>query len=115
MRTSCAAQTIKQPLLMNTFLLQERWPAGDYPLQSTGGQGLAKWTQQDRAVGPGQDPVVWYCFGVTHIPRCALCCASPDEVSDVCEQRCNQVHNNRPATGSVLRGAHVLSCCVSAA
>ena len=52
------------------FWVQERWPAGDYPLQSTGGQGLAKWTQRDRPVGPGEDPVVWYCFGVTHIPRC---------------------------------------------
>ena len=24
----------------------ERWPAGDYPLQSQGGEGLGKWTRQ---------------------------------------------------------------------
>ena len=24
---------------------------------------------QNRDVGPGSDPVLWHCFGVTHIPR----------------------------------------------
>ena len=27
----------------------ERWPAGDYPAQHTGGQGLGKWTKQVRS------------------------------------------------------------------
>lgn len=27
---------------------EERWPAGDYTIQSVGGEGLAKWTEQVR-------------------------------------------------------------------
>eukprot|EP00803_Ostreobium_quekettii_P010562 evm.model.scf_1177.3 EVM.evm.TU.scf_1177.3 scf_1177:31016-41785(+) len=46
----------------------EKWPAGDYPLQSKGGEGLPKWTQADRAVSR-EDPVVWHTFGVTHVTR----------------------------------------------
>lgn len=46
----------------------ERWPAGDYPLQGKGGEGLPAWTQQDRRIS-GEDPVVWYAFGVTHVTR----------------------------------------------
>ncbi|MBC8165143.1 MAG: tyramine oxidase, partial [Bryobacteraceae bacterium] len=46
----------------------ERFAAGDYPNQSSGGDGLSKWTQADRPVAD-TDLVFWYTFGHTHIPR----------------------------------------------
>jgi primary-amine oxidase len=46
----------------------ERYAAGDYPNQSTGGDGLVKWTEQDRPV-EDTDVVLWYTFGHTHLPR----------------------------------------------
>ena len=47
---------------------EERYGAGDYPNQSTGGDGLKCWTEQDRPI-ESTDVVVWYTFGHTHIPR----------------------------------------------
>ena len=38
------------------------------PNQHAGGDGLPRWTAQDRAVA-GTDVVVWYTFGVTHFVR----------------------------------------------
>jgi primary-amine oxidase len=46
----------------------ERFPAGDYPNQSEGGEGLPKWTAADRDL-TDRDLVAWYTFGQTHIPR----------------------------------------------
>jgi primary-amine oxidase len=46
----------------------ERFPAGEYPNQSAGGEGLPAWTQQNRAIA-NTDLVVWYTFGHHHIPR----------------------------------------------
>ena len=46
----------------------ERYGAGDYPNQSQGGDGLKRWTEQDRPI-EATDVVVWYTFGHTHIPR----------------------------------------------
>ncbi|MCE9533753.1 MAG: primary-amine oxidase [Planctomycetes bacterium] len=46
----------------------EKYGAGDYPNQSTGGDGLIKWTEQDRQIEM-TDVVFWYTFGHTHIPR----------------------------------------------
>jgi primary-amine oxidase len=46
----------------------ERYGAGDYPNQSAGGDGLMRWTEQDRPV-ESTDVVLWYTFGHTHIPR----------------------------------------------
>ena len=48
---------------------EERWPAGDYPMQSEGGEGLAAWTAGDRPCGAGHDPVIWLTLGVTHVAR----------------------------------------------
>eukprot|EP01023_Acetabularia_acetabulum_P066619 TRINITY_DN9016_c0_g2_i1.p1 TRINITY_DN9016_c0_g2~~TRINITY_DN9016_c0_g2_i1.p1 ORF type:complete len:714 (+),score=119.60 TRINITY_DN9016_c0_g2_i1:60-2201(+) len=47
---------------------EQQWPAGDYPMQSEGEQGLPLWTSQDRSL-VGEDVVLWHTFGVTHIPR----------------------------------------------
>lgn len=46
----------------------ERFAAGDYPNQSSGGDGLPLWTEQDRSI-ENTDVVFWYTFGHTHIPR----------------------------------------------
>jgi primary-amine oxidase len=46
----------------------EHFGAGDYPNQSTGGEGLVKWTEQDRQI-EATDIVFWYTFGHTHLPR----------------------------------------------
>jgi primary-amine oxidase len=46
----------------------ERRPAGDFPGQSTGGDGLPAWTAADRPVEDAEI-VVWHTFGVTHFVR----------------------------------------------
>ena len=46
----------------------ERYAAGDYPNQNPGPAGLPEWIQQDRAID-GEDIVVWYSFGLHHVPR----------------------------------------------
>ncbi len=46
----------------------ERYAAGDYPNQSSGGDGLIRWTEQNRPI-EATDVVFWYTFGHTHIPR----------------------------------------------
>ncbi len=48
---------------------EEKWPAGDYTIQSEGGQGLSAFIAGDRPCGPGSDPVIWLTLGATHIPR----------------------------------------------
>jgi primary-amine oxidase len=55
-------------LWVTPFHPDERRAAGDYPNQSRGGDGLARWTAGDRSL-VDRDLVVWYTFGVTHIPR----------------------------------------------
>jgi primary-amine oxidase len=47
---------------------EERFPAGNYPNQHPGGEGLPQWTQGDRSID-NTDLVVWYVFGHHHIPR----------------------------------------------
>jgi primary-amine oxidase len=46
----------------------EKYAAGDYPNQSSGGDGLIQWTEANRSI-EDQDIVFWYTFGHTHIPR----------------------------------------------
>jgi len=47
---------------------EERHAAGNYPNQSQGGDGLPRWTEQDRPIA-NTDVVLWYTFGHTHVPR----------------------------------------------
>jgi len=47
---------------------EEKYAAGDYPNQSSGGDGLIRWTKADRPI-EDRDIVFWYTFGHTHIPR----------------------------------------------
>ena len=53
---------------MTPYAEGEKYAAGDYPNQSTGGDGLARWVKADRPVEDA-DVVFWYTFGHTHIPR----------------------------------------------
>lgn len=46
----------------------ELYAAGDYPNQSQPDQGLPQWIADDESLD-GEDVVVWYTQGVTHIPR----------------------------------------------
>ncbi len=55
-------------LWVTPYAPDERRAAGDYPNQHAGGDGLPKWTAQDRSIVE-KDIVVWYTFGVTHVPR----------------------------------------------
>lgn len=53
---------------MTPYNSAENYAAGDFPNQSHGGDGLIKWTEQDRKI-ENEDVVFWYTFGHTHIPR----------------------------------------------
>jgi primary-amine oxidase len=46
----------------------EKFGAGDFPNQSSGGDGLIRWTEQDRSI-ENTDVVLWYTMGHTHLPR----------------------------------------------
>lgn len=55
-------------LWVTPYQPDERYPAGNYPNQHPGGEGLPQWTQANRAIA-NTDIVVWYTFGHHHIPR----------------------------------------------
>ena len=46
----------------------ERWPAGDYPTQSSEDTGITRWIADDAPL-VGTDVVLWYVFGIHHITR----------------------------------------------
>ncbi|NNF77227.1 MAG: tyramine oxidase, partial [Rhizobiales bacterium] len=50
------------------FAATEKYPAGMYPNQDPGSDGLAEWTKADRSL-EGQDVVVWYTLNFHHLPR----------------------------------------------
>lgn len=50
------------------FAPDERFPAGEYPNQHPGGDGLPRWTLADRSIEDA-DIVLWYTFGAHHVPR----------------------------------------------
>jgi primary-amine oxidase len=62
------AAFITRTLWVTPFDAAERFPAGDYPNQHPGGDGLPRWTKADRDLA-GRDLVLWYTFGQTHVPR----------------------------------------------
>lgn len=59
---------VQNHLWVTPYAENELFAAGDYPNQHKGGDGLIKWTEQDRNVSD-TDLVVWYTMGHTHIPR----------------------------------------------
>jgi primary-amine oxidase len=62
------AAFITKNFWVTPYHAKERYPSGDYPNQSTGDDGLNRWTRADRDIAQ-TDLVVWYTFGQTHIPR----------------------------------------------
>jgi primary-amine oxidase len=62
------ATFLTRNLWVTPFDPKERFPAGDYPNQNPGGDGLPRWTKVDRDL-TDRDVVLWYTFGQTHIPR----------------------------------------------
>jgi primary-amine oxidase len=55
-------------LWVTPYAPEERRAAGEYPNQHIGGDGLPRWTAANRSLVE-TDLVVWYSFGLTHIPR----------------------------------------------
>ena len=62
------ARFVDNHVWVTPYAEEERYAAGDYPNQSSGGDGLVKWTEADRPIS-NTDVVLWYTFGHTHIPR----------------------------------------------
>lgn len=64
----------RAPFLMHNlwvtpFSRDECFPGGEFPNQNPRiGEGLANWTKQNRKIDES-DVVLWYVFGVTHVPR----------------------------------------------
>jgi primary-amine oxidase len=58
----------QQNLWVTPYAPDERRAAGEHPNQHEGGDGLPRWTAQDRNL-VDTDVVLWYTFGVTHFVR----------------------------------------------
>lgn len=59
---------LKHHLWVTPYGADENFPAGPYPNQHPGGEGLPQWTQADRPL-ENTDVVLWYVFGHHHVPR----------------------------------------------
>lgn len=55
-------------LWVTAYHPDERRAAGEYPNQSSGEDGLPRYSAADRSL-LGADVVLWHTFGVTHLPR----------------------------------------------
>ena len=62
------AEVIGHTLWVTPYHQDERWPCGDFPVQSEHDSGLAVWTTADRPI-ENTDVVLWYVFGIHHITR----------------------------------------------
>jgi len=62
------AQFVDHHVWVTPYRPDERFAGGDYPNQSQGGDGLPRWTSEDRPI-QDTDVVFWYTFGHTHLPR----------------------------------------------
>ena len=62
------AEAIGHTLWVTPFHEDERWPCGEFVVQSERDRGLPVWTAQDRSI-ENTDVVLWYVFGVHHITR----------------------------------------------
>lgn len=55
-------------LWVTRYAADERFPAGEYPYQHAGGDGLPRWVEADRSL-ENEDLVVWYTMNHHHVPR----------------------------------------------
>ncbi len=62
------AEVIGHTLWVTPYHPDERWPCGDFPNLSEQDAGLPVWTARDRSI-ENTDVVLWYVFGLHHIPR----------------------------------------------
>jgi primary-amine oxidase len=62
------AEVIGHTLWVTPYHPDERWPCGDFPNLSEQDAGLPVWTDRDRSI-ENTDIVLWYVFGLHHIPR----------------------------------------------
>jgi primary-amine oxidase len=62
------AQVIAHTLWVTPLDEEERWPCGEFIVQSREDRGLPVWTAQDRPISD-TDIVLWYVFGIHHITR----------------------------------------------
>ncbi len=62
------AGVIGHTLWVTPYREDERWPCGDFPVQSERDSGLTVWTEADRSI-EDTDVVLWYVFGIHHITR----------------------------------------------
>ncbi|PON99028.1 Copper amine oxidase [Trema orientale] len=63
------AAFLKHNLWVTPYARDEMYPGGEFPNQNPRvGEGLATWVNQNRSLEEA-DIVLWYVFGVTHIPR----------------------------------------------
>jgi primary-amine oxidase len=62
------AEVIGHTLWVTPQRDDERWPCGEFPVQSERDDGLPRWTARDRPI-ENTDIVLWYVFGIHHITR----------------------------------------------
>jgi primary-amine oxidase len=62
------ARFLDHHLWVTPYRRDERFPAGEHPNQHEGGDGLPRWTAEDRPL-ENEDVVLWYTFGAHHVPR----------------------------------------------
>nr|GME13232.1 copper methylamine oxidase-like isoform X3 [Ipomoea batatas] len=63
------AAFLKHNLWVTQYAAGEDFPGGEFPNQNPRvGEGLASWVKQDRSLEE-TDIVMWYVFGITHVPR----------------------------------------------
>jgi primary-amine oxidase len=55
-------------LWVTPYHQRENFPAGEYPNQNPGGDGLPKYTAENRSID-NENLVLWYTFGHNHVPR----------------------------------------------
>jgi primary-amine oxidase len=62
------AQVLGHALWVTPFAAEERWPCGEFVNQGGEDHGLPVWTAGNRSIEEA-DVVLWYVFGIHHVPR----------------------------------------------
>ena len=62
------AGALQHTLWVTPYDPEERWPCGEFPVQSGQDAGLPAWTARDRPIADA-DVVLWYVFGIHHVAR----------------------------------------------